>query len=67
MKNLYLAYVKGDQRYRDNVVEPICDLVRFLGREIARHDPHAWYAKAPLNVRKTLRDCEVYEYVEVMP
>ena len=67
MKNLYLAYVKDDGRYRTNVVEPICDLVRFLGREIDRHDPHAWYAKAPLNVRKTLRDCEVYEYVEVMP
>lgn len=67
MKNLYLAYVKNDQRYRDNVVDPICDLVRFLGREIDRHDPLAWYAKAPLDVRKTLRDCEVYEYVEIMP
>ena len=67
MKNLYLAYVKNDQRYRDNVVDPICDLVRFLGREIDRHDPQAWYAKAPLDVRKTLRDCEVYEYVEIMP
>lgn len=67
LKNLYLAYVKGDQNYRDNVVEPICDLVRLLGREIDRHDPQAWYAKAPLDVRKTLRDCEVYEYVEIMP
>ena len=67
MKNLYLAYVKNDRRYRDNVVDPICDLVRFLGQEIDRHDPHAWYAKAPLDVRKTLRDCEVYEYVEIMP
>lgn len=67
MKNLYLAYVKNDQRYRDNVVDPICDLIRFLGREIDRHDPLAWYAKAPLDVRKTLRDCEVYEYVEIMP
>jgi len=67
LKNLYLAYVKNDQRYRDNVVDPICDLVRFLGREIDRHDPQAWYAKAPLDVRKTLRDCEVYEYVEIMP
>lgn len=67
MKNLYMAYVKGDNNYRKNVVEPICDLIRFLGREIDRHDPQAWYAKAPLNVRKTLRDCEVYEYVEIMP
>ncbi len=67
MKNLYLAYVKGDKRYRENVVQPICDLVRFLGRERDRHNPEAWYAKAPLDVRKTLRDCEVYEYVEIMP
>jgi len=67
MKNLYLAYVKGDDRYRSNVVEPICDLLRFLGKEIDHHDPQAWYAKAPLDVRKTLRDCEVYEYVEIMP
>lgn len=67
LKNLYLAYVKGDQNYRKKVVEPICELVIFLGREIDRHDPHAWYAKAPLDVRKTLRDCEVYEYVEIMP
>lgn len=67
LKNLYLAYVKDDSDYRSKVVEPICELVRFLGREIDRHDPHAWYAKAPLGVRKTLRDCEVYEYVEIMP
>lgn len=67
MKNLYMAYVKGDNHYRKNVVEPICDLIRFLGKEIDRHDPQAWYAKAPLDVRKTLRDCEVYEYVEIMP
>lgn len=67
MKNLYLAYVKRDEDYRKNVVEPICELVRFLGREIDRHDPHAWYAQAPLDVRKAVRDCEVYEYVEIMP
>ena len=67
MKNLYLAYVQNDKDYRHKVVEPICDLIRFIGREIDRHDPHAWYAKAPIDVRKTLRDCEVYEYVEIMP
>lgn len=67
LKNLYLAYVKCDLNYRTNVVEPICDLIRFLGNEIDRHNPHDWYAKAPLDVRKQLRDCEVYEYVEVMP
>lgn len=67
MKNLYLAYVQKDENYRRQVTEPICELVRFLGREVDRHNPRAWYARLPLAVRKQLRDCEVYEYVEVMP
>jgi len=67
MKNLHLAYVKGDAGYRDNVVEPICELVRFMGEEVDRHDPHAWYARMPLSVRDQLAGCSVYEYVEVMP
>ena len=67
MKNLHLAYVKGDSAYRTNVVEPICDLVRYLGEEVDRHDPHAWFARAPLAVRDQLSGCPVYEYVEVMP
>jgi len=67
MKNLHLAYVKGDAGYRDHVVEPICDLVRFLGEEVDRHDPHAWFARMPLSVREQVAGCAVYEYVEVMP
>lgn len=67
MKNLYLGYVKKDQRYRQNVVEPICELVRFMGREIDRHDPQSWFANATLPVRKRVTDAEVYEYVEIMP
>ena len=67
MKNLYLGYVKNDLRYRANVVEPICELLRFIGREIDRHDPQAWFANSSLAARRQLTDCEVYEYVEVMP
>ncbi|MDK9704989.1 MAG: SPASM domain-containing protein [Sulfuritalea sp.] len=67
MKNLYLAYVKNDERYRRNVVEPICELVKFMGREIDRHDPHAWFANATLPVRRQITDAEIYEYVEIMP
>jgi len=67
MKNLYLGYVKNDERYRHNVVEPICELLRFLGREIDRHDPQAWFSRLSLPVRRQITDCEVYEYVEVMP
>jgi len=67
MKNLWLGYVKKDERYRNNVVEPICDLIRTMGREIDRHDPRAWFARLPVPVRKRLTDNEVYEYVEIMP
>lgn len=67
MKNLWLGYVKKDERYRLGVTDPVCELVRFLGREIDRHDPQAWFAKLPLPLRRRLTDCEVYEYVEVMP
>lgn len=67
MKNLYLAYVKGDVAWRDAVVDPICELVRFLGREIDAHDPHAWFGRLPVRLRRQVSDCEVYDYVEVMP
>lgn len=67
MKNLWLGYVKQDERYRTNVVEPICELIRFIGREIDKRDPHAWFARLPVPVRKRLTDNEVYEYVEIMP
>ncbi|HEY0846398.1 MAG TPA: radical SAM protein [Noviherbaspirillum sp.] len=67
MKNLHVAYVKRDDAYRRKVVEPVCDLVKFLGEEIDRYDPKGWFAKAPLAVRNEIANCEVYEYVEVMP
>ena len=67
MKNLYVGYVKQDERYRRNVVEPICELLKFMGREIDRHDPHGWFARASLPVRQRLADAEVYQYVEIMP
>ena len=67
MKNLYLGYVKNDLRYRENVVEPICELLRFLGRCIDSHAPQAWYARLTPRLRRQLTDCEVYEYVEIMP
>lgn len=67
MKNLYLGYVKRDLRYRADVVDPICELVRFIGAEIDRHDPQRWFGAAAEEVRRQITDCAVYEYVEVMP
>ncbi|MBK1680234.1 radical SAM/SPASM domain-containing protein [Rhodocyclus tenuis] len=67
MKNLHRGYVQQDVEYRERVVEPICELIRFMGSEIDRHDPQAWFAQASLPVRKQIADAEVYEYVEIMP
>ena len=67
MKNLYNGYVKQDVSYRTEVVDPICELIRFMGREIDQRNPQAWFDRATLPVRKLVMDCEVYEYVEVMP
>lgn len=67
MKNLHLGYVKQDARYRANVVEPICELIRFMGQEIDKHHPRHWFEQATLPVRQQIMGCEVYEYVEIMP
>jgi len=67
MKNMHLAYVKHDANWRTQVTEPICELIRFMGEEIDRHDPGAWYAKAPAPVRNRLTYAEIYEFCEVMP
>ncbi len=67
MKNMHLAYVKNETNWRRKVTEPICDLIRFMGEEVDRYDPHGWYAKAPLPVRNRLVNAEIYEFCEVMP
>ena len=67
MKNLHLAYVRKDQRYRQNVVEPICELLRFMGREIDRHAPQQWFSQLPVPVRQQLVGAEIYDYLEIMP
>ena len=67
MKNLYVGYVKNDEHYRRSVVEPICELLKFMGREIDRRDPHGWFSHLALPARQRLTDAEVYQYVEIMP
>jgi radical SAM protein with 4Fe4S-binding SPASM domain len=67
MKNLYLAYVENNERYRKYVTEPICELVRSIGEMIDRYHPQQWFGKLPLPLRRELTDCEVYEYVEILP
>lgn len=66
-KDLYLAYVKNSQFTREKVVEPICDLLRFIGNEIDAHNPREWFEKLSPADQQELVDNEVYEYVEIMP
>ena len=67
MKNLYRGYVQKGDIYRLNVVEPICDLIRFMGMEIDHHAPREWFARLSPPLRRQITDCEICEYVEVMP
>lgn len=67
MKNLYLGYVRKDEAWRQTVTDPICELVRHLGHEIDAQRPLEWFSRLSLPVRKQITDCEVYEYVEIMP
>ena len=67
MKNMYLAYVKDDRRWREKVTEPICDMIRFMGEEVDRRQPEKWYPGASLPLRKQIADAEIYEFCEVMP
>ena len=67
LKNLHKGYVERDLVYRSNVTDPICELIRFMGREIDRHQPEAWFRNASMSVRNAIMNCEIYEFVEVMP
>ena len=67
MKNMYLAYVKKDAHWRTAVVEPICELIRYMGEAIDRRDWRAWHARSSVPVRARLVNAEVYEFCEVMP
>lgn len=67
MKNLHLAYVRGNDDWRHQVTEPVCELIRHLGDEVDRHDPQAWFERAPAALRERLTGAPIYEYCEVMP
>lgn len=67
LKNLHVAYTQKNILFRTNITEPICDLVRYLGRAVDKHDLEAWYARQSPSVKRDILQCPIYEYVEVMP
>ena len=67
MKNLHEAYVRNNEEYRIRVVDPVCELVRYLGRKIAEKRPKEWFARLSPEDQTTLTSSPIYDYVEVMP
>lgn len=67
LKNLYLGYELDDKKFQKNVVDPICDLIKFIGEEIMRHDPHDWFSRISVKARQELLGAEIYDYCEIMP
>ena len=67
MKNLYVAYVLKDDDYRKEVVEPVCDLVRYLGRKMAEGDPVAWFNRLSAEDQLLVTSAPIYDFVEIIP
>jgi len=67
MKNLHVAYVRKDEDYRRDVVDPVCELIRYMGRKIVEKNPVEWFSRLSLEDQHTLVSSPIYEYVEVMP
>ena len=67
MKNLHVAYVRKDENYRRTVVDPVCDLVRYMGRKIVEKNPVEWYNRLSKEDQLTLSSSPIYDYVEVLP
>lgn len=64
-KNLGIAVT--DKEYAKAVTEPICDLIRYIGKRIDEHNPAEWFAKLPVKEREKLLEASIYQYVEVLP
>jgi len=67
MKNLHRSYVLRDDAWRSGVTEPVCELIRHLGDEVERHQPAAWFERAPAALRERVTGASIYEFCEVMP
>lgn len=67
MKNLHLAYVMKKESYRKEVVEPVCDLVRYLGRKMAEGNPVDWFNKLSDADKHMVISSPIYDFVEIIP
>jgi radical SAM protein with 4Fe4S-binding SPASM domain len=67
IKNLHVAYTLGDINHRIGITEPVCELTRFLGQEIDKHDLASYFKELTPADQEHLKNAAVYDYVEIMP
>ena len=67
MKNLHIAYVLKDEEYRREVVDPVCGLVKYLGKKMADGDPVKWFNKLSLENQQLVASAPIYDFVEIIP
>jgi radical SAM protein with 4Fe4S-binding SPASM domain len=67
MKNLHLAYVMKKESYRNEVVDPVCSLVKYLGKKMAEHDPVKWFHNLSEADQTLVKFAPIYDFVEIIP
>jgi uncharacterized protein len=67
MKNLYTAYVMKDEAYRVGCVDPVCELVKYMGKKMAEGDPVGWFNKLSTEDQRFVTSAPIYDYVEIIP
>ena len=67
MKNLYIAYVLKNDSYRTEVVEPVCELVKYLGSRMVEGDPVKWFNKLSAKDKQLVISAPIYDFVEIIP
>ena len=67
MKNLWRAYVDNNEEYRNKVVEPVCELVKYLGDAISRYDIKKWYNSLSEANKNEILYSKLYNYTEIVP
>jgi uncharacterized protein len=67
MKNLHRAYISNDVEWRTKVVEPICELMRYIGNEIESYDLIKWFSKLEAEYQYQITECSTYKCTEIVP
>jgi hypothetical protein len=56
-----------DEAYRVGCVDPVCELVKYMGKKMAEGDPVGWFNKLSLENQQFVTSAPIYDYVEIIP